>query len=204
MKQLIIIGAGGHGKVVADCAVKNGYEKIIFLDDNKNMIHCGKYEVIGTSKEIEKMYGDVIVAVGDSSFRRRLQMGIDESRLVTLIHPKATVGEDVKIGAGTVVVAGAVINPGSRIGKGVIVNTASTIDHDCIIGDFVHIAVGAHLAGGVEVEDDTWIGAGAVINNNLHICSSCMLGAGAVVVKNIEETGTYVGVPAKQIKNRKR
>lgn len=202
MKQLIIIGASGHGKVVADCAIKSGYENIIFLDDNENATYCGKYKVVGRSKEIDRIPGDVIVAIGNADFRRKIQGNIDKNRLVTLIHPDAIVGNDVEIGSGTIIMAGAVINPGSRIGKGVIVNTSSSVDHDCIIGDFVHISVGAHLAGNVTVGDNSWIGAGAIVNNNLYICSNCMIGSGAVVVKDIEEEGTYVGVPAKRIMSR--
>lgn len=202
MKQLIIIGASGHGKVAADCAVKNGYENIVFLDDDMSVVHCGKYKVVGRSKEAENLPGDVIIAIGNAGSRRRIQTSIAENRLATLIHPEAVIGDDVEIGAGSIVMAGAVINSGSRIGKGVIVNTSSSIDHDCMIGDFVHVAVGAHLAGSVSVGDNSWIGAGAIINNNLNICSSCMIGAGAVVVKDIEEKGTYVGVPAKRIMNK--
>ena len=204
MEQLIIIGASGHGKVVADCAVKNGYKSIIFLDDDESVTNCGKYVVAGGSKEAAKLQGDVIVAIGNSRFRRRLQADIDERRLITLIHPEAVVGDDVDIGIGSIVMAGAVINSGSRLGKGVIVNTSSSIDHDCIIGDFVHVAVGAHLAGSVMVGDNSWIGAGAIVNNNLCICSGCMIGAGAVVVKDIKEVGTYVGVPAKRVIHSKR
>lgn len=199
MKQLIIIGASGHGKVVADCAVKNGYEHIVFLDDDESVTHCGKYQVMGRSAEADRLPGDVIVAIGNAGFRKKIQTETDERRLVTLIHPEAVVGDDVEIGAGSVVMAGAVINPGSRVGKGVIVNTCSSIDHDCKIGDFVHVAVGAHLAGSVEVEEASWIGAGAIVNNNLRICGSCVIGAGAVVVKDIREAGTYVGVPARRV-----
>lgn len=199
MRRLIIIGASGHGKVVADCAVKNGYERIVFLDDDESVTHCGKYEVVGRSAEADRLPGDVIVAIGNASFRKRIQARMDEKRLITLIHPEAVVGDDVEIGAGSVVMAGVVINPGSRIGKGVIVNTCSSIDHDCKIGDFVHVAVGAHLAGSVEVGEASWIGAGAIVNNNLCICKSCMIGAGAVVVKDLEAAGIYVGVPAKRM-----
>ena len=199
MKRLIIIGASGHGKVVADCAVKNGYEHIVFLDDDENVTRCGRYEVAGRSSEADRLSGDVIVAIGNAGFRKKVQAEIDENRLVTLIHPEAVVGDDVEIGAGSVVMAGAVINPGSRVGKGVIVNTCSSVDHDCKIGDFVHVAVGAHLAGSVEVGEASWIGAGAIVNNNLCICGNCMIGAGAVVVKDIKEAGTYVGVPARRM-----
>ena len=95
--------------------------------------------------------------------------------------------------------AGAVINPGVGIGKGCIINTCSSVDHDCDVGDYVHIAVGSHLCGTVSVGDGTWIGAGATVINNVFICSDCMIGAGAVVVNDIQESGTYVGVPARRI-----
>ena len=85
------------------------------------------------------------------------------------------------------------------MGKGVIINTAATVDHDCKISDYVHVAVGAHLAGNVEVGSGTWIGAGAVVSNNIHICENVTVGAGAVVVSDIEERGTYVGVPARKV-----
>ena len=96
--------------------------------------------------------------------------------------------------------AGAVINSGARIGTGCIVNTCASVDHDCNVGDYVHIAVGSHLCGTVSMGDETWIGAGAIVSNNISICSECMIGAGAVVVKDIKESGTYVGVPAKKVR----
>ena len=119
--------------------------------------------------------------------------------IATLIHPSAVIGEEVSIGEGTVVMAGAVINPCTIIGDGCIVNTCASVDHDNNLEDFVHIAVGAHLCGTVCVGNKTWIGAGTVVSNNLSVCDDCTIGAGAVVVKNIEEKGTYVGVPAKKL-----
>lgn len=199
MKQLIIIGASGHGKVVADCAAQNGYGSIIFLDDNEEITSCGKYKVVGKSRDARHLAGDVIVAIGNEDYRSQIQASIEESRLATLIHPKAVVSDDVEIGRGTVILAGAVINPGSRIGKGVIANTSSSIDHDCVVGDYCHIAVGAHLCGSVRLGDFVWAGAGAIVNNNIDICSRCTIGAGAVVVRDIERAGVYVGVPAKEI-----
>lgn len=192
--RITIIGASGHGKVVAEIAKLNGYDEIVFLDDNPSVNTCGSYPVVGpTSKETE---GDAIVAIGNGRIRESLSK---KHKLVTLIHPNAVIAGDVLIGVGTVVMPGAVINPGTTIGKGCIINTSSSVDHDCIIGDFVHIAVGAHLCGAVFVDKQTWIGAGAIISNNLHICNNCMIGAGAVVVNNIDEPGTYIGVPAKKV-----
>lgn len=199
MRKLAIIGASGHGRVVADIAVKNGYRDIVFLDDDENIHECGGYPIVGKSSAAQIIDADVIVGIGVASVRKRIQESISEAKLITLIHPDAVVARDVVIGAGTVVMAGAVINPGARIGKGCIINTCSSVDHDCEIGDYVHIAVGSHLCGTVTVGEGTWIGAGATVSNNVFICANCMIGAGAVVIKDIKEEGTYVGIPVEKI-----
>lgn len=199
MRKLAIIGAGGHGKVIADIARKNGYTEIVFLDDDESICECGGYSVIGKSSEAEKINADVIIGIGDADIRKRIQESISKERLVTLIHPDAVVAEDVVIGEGTVVMAGVVINPGVRIGKGCIINTCSSVDHDCLVGDYVHISVGTHVAGTVNIGSHTWIGAGVTIINNVNIINGCMIGAGAVVIKDICERGTYIGVPTKRV-----
>lgn len=194
-KKIVIIGASGHGKVVADIAVLNGYEDIVFLDDDEDIKECAGWSVVGKSTEAPN--GEVFVAVGNANTRQKLMERYEERVQSVLVHPSAIIADDTKIGRGSVVMAGAVINPGTVIGRGVIVNTMSSIDHDCVLGDFVHVAVGAHLCGTVTVGDATWIGAGVTISNNVNICGGCMIGAGAVVIKDIEEPGTYIGVPAK-------
>ncbi len=201
-KKLAIIGASGHGKVVADIATKNGYTDIVFLDDNVLTAEYGGYSLIGTSKDAALCRDrDFIVAIGNAHVRESLlhQLAGEGYRVVTLIHPHATIGKDVALGEGTVVMAGAVINPGARVGKGGIINTCSSVDHDCIIGEYVHISVGAHIAGTVRIGDRTWIGAGATISNNVAITSDCMIGAGAVVVGDLLESDTYIGVPARKM-----
>ena len=204
-KKLIIIGASGNGKVVADIAKKVGYEDIAFLDDNRELKSCGTYPVIGKSSDVSNyLDADVIVAIGNAKVRQELQEQMeDKVNITTLIHPDAVIADDVCIAAGTVVMAGAVINPGVTIGKGCIINTCSSVDHDCRIGNFVHISVGSHVAGTVEIEDRTWIGVGATVTNNVNICGDCMIGAGAVVIHNIEQPGTYIGLPAEE-KNMKK
>lgn len=199
MKKLVIIGASGHGKVVADIAIKNGYNEIIFLDDDESIFECGSYPIVGKSSEVGTIDADVIIGIGNAGVRKRIQESIPDEKMATLIHPDAVVADDVVIGEGTVVMAGAVINPGARIGKGCIINTCSSVDHDCIVEDFVHVAVGSHLCGTVNVGAGTWIGAGATVSNNVFICPDCMIGAGAVIVNDIWESGTYVGVPAKRV-----
>lgn len=195
MKKIVIIGASGHGKVVVDIARLNGYDEIVFLDDNKETGKCAEYSIVGTSDMICDFDCDFFVAIGDAQARKKMIMKLDN--VATLVHPKAVVAQDVEIGKGTVIMAGAVINPGAKIGDGVIINTCASVDHDCTVGDYVHIAVGAHIAGTVNIGENTWIGAGAVVTNNVSIPDDCMIGAGSVVIKNIEKKGTYVGVPAR-------
>lgn len=197
LKKLVIIGASGHGKVIADIAVKNGYEQIVFLDDDDTITECAGFPVVGKKCIAESLDGDKIVAIGNAKIREQIQKNL--VNVVTLIHPNAVISRRVKIGRGSVVMAGVVINSDVFIGDGCIINTGSTVDHDCIIGDFSHVSVGAHVAGAVKIGTKTWIGAGAIVSNNVDICDNCMIGAGAVVVKNIELAGTYVGVPARKI-----
>lgn len=200
-KQLVIIGASGHGKVIADIGEKNGYTEIVFLDDNKKIKACGRFPVIGVSDDaIRYSDSDFIVGIGKADIRRKIQEKLIANGLhiITLIHPKAVVAPDVSFGIGTVVMAGAVVNPYTEIGQGCIINTCASVDHDCRIGDYVHVSVGAHVAGTVIIGDNSWVGAGATISNNIEIVEDCMIGAGAVVVKNIEESATYIGIPARK------
>ena len=201
-KQLVIIGAGGHGSVIADIARLNGYESMIFLDDTCTERADG-YPVAGRVEEACRFMADsdFILAIGNNAVRERIQswLTVQGASLATLIHPAAVIGEHVTVGAGTAIMAGAVVNPGATIGKGVILNTCASVDHDCRVGDFVHIAVGAHLCGTVTVGDDAFICAGATLINNVSVCKGVTVGAGAVVIRDITEKGTYVGVPAKKV-----
>lgn len=197
MKRLVIIGASGHGKVAADIAVKMGYERIVFLDDNENIKQCAGFPVVGKIREVDFIDGDKIVAIGDGKIRKEIQESL--GNVITLIHPTAVISRRVEIGEGSVVMAGAVINSDVVIGKGCIINTSSSVDHDCEIGRYVHISVGSHLAGAVKVGNGTWIGAGAIVSNNIEICEECMIGAGTVIIKDINKPGTYVGVPSRLV-----
>ncbi len=204
MKRLFIVGCSGHGKVVADIAVKTSrYDEIFFLDDNPNVTECMNIPVAGGSDSRD--FGpedEAVVAIGNSEVRQKLQENLEAKgvKIATLIHPSAVIGMNVNIKEGTVIMAGAVINPNTDIGKGVIINTCASADHDNTIGDYAHISVGAHLAGTVTIGKHTWIGAGATVSNNIRVADNVTVGAGGVVVKNIEQSGTYVGVPAKRIK----
>ena len=202
MNNLVIVGASGHGKVIADIAEKIGYTNIVFLDDNAAVKSCGNYKVVGGCKSaLSYKNSDFIVAIGNANIRRSIQSELIEMglNLVSLVHPSAVIASNVSMGVGTVVMAGAVINPCSVIGQGCIINTCASVDHDCRLGDYVHVSVGAHVAGTVTIGDSTWVGAGATISNNIEIVDACMIGAGAVVIADISEPGTYIGVPAKKM-----
>lgn len=204
-KKLLVIGASGHGKVVVDIAMKmNKWENIAFLDDNPLITECMGFGVVGNTADAFKFAdeADIFVAVGNNKIREAVQNKLESAGIEPplLIHPSAIVGLAVEVGIGTVIMAGVVINSATRIGKGCIINTAATVDHDNRIADFVHVSPGAHLAGMVVIGQKTWIGIGSTISNNLTITGDCKIGAGAVVVKDITESGTYVGVPARSIR----
>lgn len=201
-KEIIIVGASGHGKVIADIILKSGDIILGFLDDNpcleENFVG---FPILGKIDSYEK-YKDYqfVIAVGDADIRKAIADKMKKAEWYTAIHPSAVVSDiDVVIDKGTVVMANAVINAGTTIGKHCIINSSAVVEHDNFIEDFVHISVGAKLAGAVHIGNSTWIGIGAVISNNLDICGNCMIGAGTTVIKNIKEAGTYVGMPAKMI-----
>lgn len=201
-KKLVIIGAGGHGGVIADLARLAGYGEIGFLDGS--LTEHREFPVWGTVEDYPRYLAeaDFFIAVGGNLTRKRLfELLNDEgASWATLIHPAATVAESATVGQGTAIMAGAVVNPYAAVGNGVILNTCSSVDHDCRVGDFVHIAVGAHLCGTVTVGDGCFVCAGSTVINNVSICNGVTVGAGAVVIRDITEEGTYVGVPAGRIR----
>ena len=197
-KKLIIIGAGGHGKVVFDVAKLNGYKEISFLDDK-----VISPAVVGKIKDCEKFSNgnDFFVAVGDNEKRATISKYLKEKNIeqTSLIHPSAVIGSRVKIANGVVIMANAVVNAGATIGEGVIINTSASVDHDSVIGNYTHVAVGSHLCGGVRVGDNCLLGVGSAVVNGVSIPSNTVIGAGGVVVKSLEKPGKYAGVPVKEI-----
>ena len=142
-----------------------------------------------------------VVGIGNSAIREKIARQLNNVRWYTAIHPSAVISAlDTKIGVGSVIMANAVINPSAYVGEHSIVNTAAVVEHDNHIGSFAHISVGAKLGGTVSVGSHTWVGIGAAISNNISICDHCTIGAGAVIIRDIKESGTYVGIPARKIK----
>lgn len=209
-KKVVIIGAGGHAKVIADIIQKSGDIVYGFLDDNieKGTIIANdeKLKVIGDlnarfSLPVTHSDLEFIIAIGDNKRRKEIaETMVKNIRYYTAIHPLAIIGLDVKVEPGTVIMANACINASSKIGKHCIINTGAIIEHDNVIKDYVHISPNATLCGTVTVGELTHIGASATVKNNITITDNCTIGAVAVVVKKIEEEGTYVGVPAKRMR----
>lgn len=202
--KLLIIGASGHGKVVADIALQmNRWQSIAFLDNDENIKSLLGLEVIGNSDDVYQYIDDwdIFVGIGNNHTRQKVSSELEVlgANMPILIHPKSIIGTSVEIGTGTAVMAGAVVNSCTKIGKGCIVNTSSTIDHDNCIEDFVHISPGTHLAGTVHVGESSWLGIGSTIKNNVNITNSCIVGAGSVVIKDITEPGVYVGAPVRRV-----
>ena len=196
--RLVIIGSGGHGKVIADIALKIGYTDIAFADDNA-VASCMNCPIICKSSNIETQNDgntDFVIAVGDNQIRKRI---VEQHKLnwATLVHPSAQIGANVKAGIGTVVMAGAIVNSCATIGNHFIINTGAFVEHENVIENYVHISPKAALGGSVHVGEGTHIGIGVSVKNTLEICENCTIGAGVVVVKNISDSATYIGIPVK-------
>ena len=201
--QLVIIGAGGHGKVAADCAKACArYASIVFLDAKPGLKAVNQWPVVGIPNDFTAFNNaqtEFFVAIGHNATREQWQQKLEDAgvQMATLIHPSVSEGADVTIGAGTLVLAKAAINIDSQIGKGCIVNTGATIDHDCELGNYVHIAPGTNLAGDVKLGDRVFCGIGSAVIQCIRIAKDCTIGAGSTVIKDIPEGVTAVGTPAR-------
>ena len=205
MKRLAILGASGHGKVVADTAECCGWQIIEFFDDAwPQVTSIGVWPVVGNTSDLLSRVGEfdgVLVAIGNNSVRRRKmdELKASGAQLPVLIHPSSIISRYAKIGSGTVVFASAVVNAYAIVGEGAVLNTGCSIDHDCVLGACVHVSPGARLAGAVTVGDGSWIGIGACVRQVLSIGSNVMVGAGAAVICDISDNMTVAGVPARAI-----
>ncbi len=203
MKRLAILGASGHGKVVADCAELCGWELVSFFDDAWPAKQSnGAWPVVGDTDSLLARVGDfdgVLVAIGNNQVREaKLRVLSEQGALLpTLVHPSAVVSRYTVLGAGSVLFAGAVVNVDCRIGMGAIINTGATVDHDCVLGNAVHVSPGAHLAGGVCVGDRSWVGIGSSVRQLVRMGCDVMVGAGAAVVSDIPDACVVAGVPAR-------
>lgn len=211
MRRLLVIGAGGHGQVVADILLftgpRDGVRLLGFLDDDEGL--CGRtvlgLPVLGPLAQLAKTEHDgIVLAIGHNPTRQRLALDLAQrgEHLVNAIHPGATIACEVALGCGLVICAGAIVGTGSRIGDGAILNTASSVDHHNQIGAFAHVAPGAHLGGNVTVGDGALVGIGSTVIPGRTIGAWSMVGAGSAVVTDIPPHCVAVGIPARPIKMR--
>lgn len=202
--KIVILGAGGHAGVIIDLlrslADVNSPMELELLDDNlpEETLAFG-IKVAGKITRCLEYPASTkfVIGIGNNQIRKEISQKYD-LEYISLIHPSATVGNDIEIKEGSVIMAGAVINTASHIGKHCIINTGATVDHNSDIDDFVHISPGVHMGGNVRIGKNCWLGLGSSIKNGVTICDNVTVGVGSVVIKDIIEPGTYFGVPVTQ------
>lgn len=198
--DLFLIGAGGHAKVVLAAAQAAGRSVHGIVDDDpaQHGTRLLGVPVVGGLEALPPRV-EVVVCVGDNAARQRIVARLDDRAWATLVHPRAWVHASARLGAGTVVIAGAVVQPDARIGAHAIVNTSASVDHDAVLGDFVHVAPGARLAGGVRLGDGAFVGLGAQVLPGRTVGAWATVGAGGTVLRDVEPGTTVVGVPARPL-----
>jgi sugar O-acyltransferase (sialic acid O-acetyltransferase NeuD family) len=205
VKQLLIVGAGGHGAVTAEAAAAIGrWKEILFLDDDSSLGTVLEYPVAGAVNQLfalAEQNSEVIVAIGDNRKRLSLCNEITAKglKLATVIHPNACISPSATILPGTLVCAGAIVNARATLGRACILNTGATVDHDCVIEDGVHISPGANLAGNVSVGECTWIGIGSAIKEGVKVGRDVVAGAGSAIISDVDDGETVGGVPARRL-----
>ncbi|MDI7277432.1 MAG: acetyltransferase, partial [Anaerolineae bacterium] len=195
MRRILIVGAGGHGQVVADIllAARRDGEDVLpagFLDDDPALLgtsHLGLPVLGAVARWRELGHDALLVAIGDNAARRRLFLALREqgARFANAIHPAATLARDVRLGEGVVICAGAVVGTGSLVGDGVILNTASTADHHSRLGAFAHLAPGVHLGGNVTVGEGALLGIGSAVVPGCTVGDWAVVGARAAVIRGV-------------------
>ncbi|AXI10461.1 acetyltransferase [Oceanobacillus zhaokaii] len=206
MTKLVLIGAGGHSKVIQDIVAENrDIELYAIVDDaftktvKKEGIIQGNTSLLDTLQKEEFQY---CLAIGNNRIRKKLfeKFCIPIEQYATLIHSSAVISKSAVVGNGTVIMPNVVVNGDSVIGNHSILNTGSVVEHDNVLGNYVHLSPNATLAGTVSIYEGTHIGAGAVVIPGMHIGRWSVIGAGGVVVADVEDNVTVVGVPARKLK----
>lgn len=197
-----VIGAGGHAKVVVSTLLEVGIPVDGFFDDDVKKLDSTilGVRVVGTiadAKALSPQSG--VIGIGDNKVRQRIAEELEGWEWLSVVHPRAYVHSSTRLGPGTVVFAGSVVQPDVHLGAHVIINTGVTVDHDCIVWNFVHLAPGVHLAGSVQIGEGAFLGTGVAVIPGVRIGNWAVIGAGGVVIRDVPPHVTAVGVPARPI-----
>ncbi len=207
MNTLAILGASGHGRVVADAALSGGqWQHVVFYDDAYPALqYNGRFPVVGDSTALLQSGLVAVVAIGDNKSRLEKQHWLKQADhpIATVRHISAVIAADAVIGEGSVLLAGAVVNSGAVIGAACIINSRAVVEHDCRLSDAVHLSPGVCLGGGCRLETGVWVGIGASVRHLMTLGEFSIVGAGAAVVKPVQARQIVAGVPAQLIKMNK-
>lgn len=205
MKEVVLIGYGGHGLVAADILLLSGYTIAGYCDSEEKSANPFALQYLGTEDQYfsTKRKAAAFVAIGNALLRKKVMdfLSLQKVEVVNAIHPRAVVTGRVTIGNGVFIAANATINPIVQIGDGVICNTSCSIDHECSIGNYSHICPGTVLCGNVSVGSYSFIGAGSVVKPGITVGDNIVVGAGSVVVKDILQPGVYFGNPVRFVED---
>lgn len=203
-KKIILVGAGGHARVVYDALIKIYHDIEVFVCDElvsqkDKFFFDNKIYMLSADCKNKLDTSDFHVAIGNNNVRQRIYNNLHslEFQPMTVIHPQSTLACNISISTGCFIAANSIVGPCSKIGQGVIVNHAAVVDHDCIIEDWVHVGPNATLGGGVSIGARSLIGSGSTILPGVRVGRDCIIGSGAVVTKNIASNTTAIGMPAK-------
>lgn len=208
--KCLIIGAGGHGKVVLEILrAGRKYQPVGFIDADPSLAKqtIGGLKVLGAANVLPKLKAQkikhAIVAIGDNRARQSYAQVLTQQgfSLINAVHPRAVIAESAKLGKGVVIAAGAMVGTEAVIGDLAIVNTGALVEHECVIDPAAHIGPTAALAGRVRVGELAFVGLGAKVIQCLTIGPEAIIGAGAVVIRDVPAKVTVVGVPARKLKN---
>jgi len=206
-RDIYVVGAGGHSKVVVSTLLAAGYALKGLMDDDpgKRGTKVLGFPVLGPIAEIERLASPrVVIAIGDNSARKVIAERLRGVDWLTVVHPQAYVHASVRIGAGTVIFAGVIVQPDATVGSHCIINTSASVDHDCVLGDFTHIAPGTRLGGGVTLGEGVFLGIGSAVLPSTRVGDWAVVGGGGVVTNDLESGVVAVGVPAKPMKGKGR
>lgn len=209
-KRVLILGAGGHGRVVLDILTQAGRHRVVGFLDNNDAIHGRRVDgipVLGPLEELPRFRDELdidgaIIAIGDNGVRRGLAREVDRAgvALISAVHPSATLAQNVTVGRNVVIAAGVVACAHCQIGDSVILNTGCIVDHYTMVGEGTHICPGVRVAGRVKIEPGVFVGIGATVVPKVTLGCEAIIGAGAVVIQDVPPLATVVGVPARQVK----